>query len=400
MTLVSEPDRTTTPVTFNATGICPFCGGQAMDHAGHCTQCGSTDSSASRHRVTSIVGPWQILDPDHPGAQGINFQTLKQWITTGRVTARSVVRGPTTAQLWKAAGKVKGLSRELGLCYSCDTRIDRTAAVCPHCNRSQTMPFDPDMLLDTTGPVPLPAPTSPLSTQPWIEEAPLRPDAVATPRPHNRRPFRRDLLLTPAELAKVFSLDAGPVAEVDHSPRRSNRMSLPKLGRRTAMVGLLAVASIAAVVETWSAGPMAWAWLQKSLLTQGPARRLIVQPVVLNEMPPALRMPAPRHIIENAEPTLQPLDTDKLPAMPALAPKASAPAPVAQLASEPEPADVSPTKAIDQLWKDALSAESQRKFSTAIARYEQIQSYPDTFWPHALDVRLKLARQESASGLD
>jgi hypothetical protein len=45
--------------------------------------------------------------------------TLLALIRKGQVTPRSVIRGPTTFQLWRFAARVKGISREFGLCYSC-----------------------------------------------------------------------------------------------------------------------------------------------------------------------------------------------------------------------------------------------------------------------------------------
>jgi len=51
-------------------------------------------------------------------------------VQKGRVTARSVLRGPTTAQFWRHAARVKGVSREFGLCWSCGGDVLKNARVC------------------------------------------------------------------------------------------------------------------------------------------------------------------------------------------------------------------------------------------------------------------------------
>ena len=62
---------------------------------------------------TSEVGAVGAPDQMPPG---MRFETLLSFVRKGRVRARSVVRGPTTHQLWRFAAHVKGLSREFGLC--------------------------------------------------------------------------------------------------------------------------------------------------------------------------------------------------------------------------------------------------------------------------------------------
>src|SRR5262249_15782965 len=64
---------------------------------------------------------------------------------------QSIVRGPTTHQLWRFAAHVKGLSREFGVCYSCGGSVERNANLCTHCNRLQEPPVHPDTLLEGVG---------------------------------------------------------------------------------------------------------------------------------------------------------------------------------------------------------------------------------------------------------
>jgi hypothetical protein len=79
----------------------------------------------------------------------MRFSTLLTLIRSGQVSQRSVIRGPTSHQLWRFASRVKGISREFGLCYSCGASVERTALACPYCSRSQELPGNPDVLLET-----------------------------------------------------------------------------------------------------------------------------------------------------------------------------------------------------------------------------------------------------------
>jgi hypothetical protein len=79
----------------------------------------------------------------------MNFATLMVLLQKGRVTARSVLRGPTTGQFWRHAAKVKGVSREFGLCWNCGGDVAKTARACAGCKRLQEPPLNPDVLLES-----------------------------------------------------------------------------------------------------------------------------------------------------------------------------------------------------------------------------------------------------------
>src|SRR6266550_3414266 len=91
----------------------------------------------TRNATKARVGPWHVRQVRNPWAPGMRFDTLLALIKRGQVTRDSVVRGPTTYQLWKRASEIKGLSREFGLCYFCGAEIDTQANLCPQCNRLQ-----------------------------------------------------------------------------------------------------------------------------------------------------------------------------------------------------------------------------------------------------------------------
>ena len=80
----------------------------------------------------------------------MKFETLLAFVKKGRIKPHSVVRGPTTHQLWRFAAHVKGLSREFNVCYSCASPISAEVKVCPQCNRLQDPPANPDEFLETS----------------------------------------------------------------------------------------------------------------------------------------------------------------------------------------------------------------------------------------------------------
>ena len=113
--------------------VCPFCGTQRDSDVGACMHCSLEDTPTTRSATRSKLGPWYVLQSRNPSAPGMNFATLMVLMQKGRVTARSVLRGPTTGQFWRHAAKVKGVSREFGLCWNCGGDIARNARACAHC---------------------------------------------------------------------------------------------------------------------------------------------------------------------------------------------------------------------------------------------------------------------------
>ena len=146
--------------------VCPFCGTARQNESGPCTQCSLEDSPTTRAATRSKLGPWYVLQSRNPSAPGMSFATMLLLIQKGRVTARSVIRGPTTSQFWRHAAKVKGVSREFGLCWNCGTDVARNARACPSCKRLQEPPLNPDVLLET-GPD---AGLEPITEKVWAEE--------------------------------------------------------------------------------------------------------------------------------------------------------------------------------------------------------------------------------------
>src|SRR4051794_40218634 len=142
--------------------VCPFCGSINDNEQGTCPRCTMENTAASRKATKLRIGPWYVLQTRNPAAPGMKFETLLSFVKKGRVKPHSVVRGPTTHQLWRFAAQVKGLSREFGVCYSCANPIPTAAGLCPQCNRPQDPPPYPDVLLEgSKEPIPTAGPAEP-----------------------------------------------------------------------------------------------------------------------------------------------------------------------------------------------------------------------------------------------
>src|SRR5688500_10820055 len=200
--------------------VCPFCGavnaapdGDTASAAAPCPRCSMADTPATRKATKARIGPWFVRQTRNPAAPGMRFDTLLALVKRGQVTAQSVVRGPTTFQLWRFAANVKGLSRAFGLCYSCGGSVEPDATLCTHCNRMQKPTANPDVLREgTLAPVP--------EQQPISKE--LRtgdPRSVAPPPPPARpAPAAQRHPAAQHEPADIFEPQDHPLDDLDSGP--------------------------------------------------------------------------------------------------------------------------------------------------------------------------------------
>ena len=283
-TIPDETDRSAQPPkpSVPVMSVCPFCGAIAEKNDGPCPRCKMESNAVTRQATRARIGPWYVMQSRNPSAPGMKFNTLLALIRKGQVTPRSVIRGPTTFQLWRFAARVKGISREFGLCYSCGGEVQRTATFCPRCSRSQELPPNPDALLETepqpvktvyrqveprpAGGVDVAAESQPAVGRPPqpAEPQPLRPTHTPTqipsaaesmaelaeipspgdaPTPLQSQPRQRPQygVLTPRELAAAFSIQYDPNMDTLGARRRRGR----SIGLFAAAVLLLAAAGAA-----------------------------------------------------------------------------------------------------------------------------------------------------------
>ena len=351
----------THPVSANsATGegqwhVCPFCGAMNSKPGSACPRCTLEDTPAARSATKVRIGPWYVLQSRNPAAPGMKFQTLQLLVRKGFVTPQSVVRSPTTSQLWQSAAKVKGLSREFGLCYACGGEIGPCEALCPHCNRSQSLPSEVDALLDLPpgaegrGEVAqednAERATPPAEAAP--EEAASAEESIVAPSAD---------VLSPRELAMVFQLGYDPPGTV---------METPLVRNRRPRFYYIAVSSLSVMLI--GIGLVCW-WIRP-----GDSRE---RPVETAALTPAPTLPI--HLVAVAAP-------------------AAITAAVVEKVAEPTAAAIS-TDDVAGLWNKAMDAESHRDFAAALKIYQRIEALPSEDWPQGLRTRIELARQEIKGG--
>jgi hypothetical protein len=430
----------------STTQICPYCGRAAADSPGPCPNCGMQDTPTTRAATTARVGPWFVRQERNPGAPGMNFATLLSLVRKGQVTRESVVRGPTTQQLWTLADRVKGLSREFGTCWSCAEDISRGTNLCPHCQKLQEPPLDPNTLVEGKAPA---------------RERVGKPMVVGhspTPPTGSSKQAR---ILTPKELAAAFALEAPGNADAltaasspeSRSPERQRRplrnaMVVTTLLLATGIGAYLWANAEARARVTEGLGEMR-AWAESHLSEPAPTARATKPipekppaiPAAHEEHPkilPAPRPPAPAPITPKATtapvvstpkvipPTPAPKTTPPAPARRATvlvgpptevekpATKAAPPPAIEPPAPTPEPEPAVETKepvkpasgppsaedsrrAID-LFRQALEAESRNDYAGAVKLYDQIRELPQGAWPASLERRLVSAQLRAGDG--
>ena len=301
--------------------LCPFCGSFNNCVGRPCVHCALEDTNATRAATSQRVGPWFVLQSRNPTAPGMNFDTLTSLIHRHVVTPRSVVRGPTTGQLWRLASKVRGLSREFGQCYDCGEDIERDDTVCPHCDRLQTLPDTPEargeMVIEETRPAisETPSPVEhehePIVVHHLDVDAPPRPDAARAIEPietsrklpdpepitvmssdsDDRTPeelladefaadrhIPKDDLLTARDVAKAFLLEFGPTAVTSpaHPASRPIARDDRKLKTAASLVGVLLLAA-----AVWPVGHVVAGWFQPP--TPATAAVSSMKPIMVTE---------------------------------------------------------------------------------------------------------------------
>jgi hypothetical protein len=437
--------------------VCPFCGAVREQAEGMCPRCTMESTASTRQATKSRIGPWYVLQTRNPAAPGMMFDTLLAFVRKGRVTPRSIVRGPTTHQLWRFAAHVKGLSREFGICFSCGETISRKATLCAHCNRQQDPPTNPDVFLENQdtenfpGPIPIfrDVPQPPRSANddivvPDIDEKNPQ-DAAHDAANEKSRPApaeqvvakkSTDGFLTAADLAAAFKLDFQPKGQkrkkatvapiaMEAEPRLPvRRHRRPRRWGRYVLL-LLLMASIGAGAFTYHRDPVfrsqvngwyatgltkakqKWAELNKpsskpqhaspvpnTVIDVGPSSN-VSQATTPATAPAQASKPSPWDELYNTShiPTPTPVPTPT--------PTPTGP----EIVVSPNPAKmegpiVKPHTdgGIDDvrtLYRSAIDAEAGGDYATAVKKYEAIKDFPADLWPRDLELRLKVAEQEA-----
>ena len=259
--------------------VCPFCGTKREQAGDECPHCGMLDSDETRAATVARIGPWFLLQPRNPSAPGMRFSVLRELVRGGQVLAGSVVRGPTTHQLWTYAARVRGLGQLYGICWSCNRRLPNVAPgedaddFCLYCGALQEAPANPDQQLEVLATVEAAgASPSPLAGQvnqtgpstggvvihktasaSGAAATPAAPRRINTPRPLPATPNDGgDALLSTRELATAFNLD-----------RKRSFLGFDRFPWVQALLALAALAFI--VVGLWVAASVLWTPVMKMI---------------------------------------------------------------------------------------------------------------------------------------
>lgn len=397
--------------------VCPYCGLVGTRPDGPCSRCTIEDSPQTRQATKARIGPWYVLQARNPAAPGMKWSTLLALVKKGQVTPRSVVRGPTTHQLWRLASQVRGLSREFGLCYSCGLDIPRATNQCPHCDRLQEPPPNPDVLLE-----PSPGTAAGASGRALGDPSAPRTAAVgaSTQLASTRSPARDDAgLLSARELATAFQLDfrdpGSPTAPVvarpgagravagngasvlvepaSHPPRRRRL-------RRAALV-LLLLAGTGAGAMLWftpeyRAQAVAW-YEQGRNWGMAKWRQWQQSTAATTDAAPPVQSHATAEVVDRPEaPSSASATVREPPVAVKTVEPADAPKPKPTQPPPPTAAAVDESLAPDErarlLRRSAIDAEAAGDYRRAVQLYEQIRKLPREFWPSDLQLRLDAAR--------
>lgn len=126
---------------------CPYCGHlKDTAKADRCSHCNGLFEPLSQMATQLAMGPWYVRDENRPFMPGFSETILRQQVRTGKITAQTVLRGPTTNQFWTSAGDAQGVSRLMGTCHACHQGVDPRDTSCPSCKADLSLPTDVDSL--------------------------------------------------------------------------------------------------------------------------------------------------------------------------------------------------------------------------------------------------------------
>jgi hypothetical protein len=383
----------------------------------------------TRQATRARIGPWYVMQTRNPSAPGMKFSTLLTLIRKGQITPRTVIRGPTTHQLWRFAGRVKGVSKHFGQCYYCGEQLAPEAATCRGCHRSQELPPNPDSLLEndciaTVAPPVMKSVSEPTKTpaaeDPFKLKSPLARPAV--PQPKSNKPPEKPVaepateeredadrqwpperILSARELAAAFSLQYDPKDESGNGGGRGWKIAI------AAVAAMLLIG--AAVWFVPGLHDQVMGWVSQTIGSTKSNALSPPTPPAVNSTPTQTAkdwLMAPPHVA----PPVNAMDNSSTTPPPSAAPQALASAsdatPVPD-SSKPIsssdsslPASVSEqlsaqemdTKAM-HLRADGMDAEARGDFTAATYFYEQIEKLPKDHWPIDIDQRLQAARKMS-----
>ena len=112
--------------------VCPICG-ETQPETNVCRGCSTLLEPDGLLLAEGGFGPWWIRNEGLFFRPGITYEQLADLAKKGIIDLQTIVRGPTTRQLWKVARRVQGIAHLLGRCHRCGEHVQSTDLSCGAC---------------------------------------------------------------------------------------------------------------------------------------------------------------------------------------------------------------------------------------------------------------------------
>ena len=113
--------------------ICPICG-DTQPETNVCRVCSTFLDPEGLLLAEGEIGPWWIRNEDLPFRPGKTYEYMVDLVKKGEIDLLTIMRSPTTRQLWKVARRVKGIAHLLGRCHKCRFHVEPSSIACDECN--------------------------------------------------------------------------------------------------------------------------------------------------------------------------------------------------------------------------------------------------------------------------
>ena len=99
-----------------------------------CIGCGISLVKDELLIVEGGIGPWWVRDESLPHNPGMTYDHLADLAKRGKIERHTLLRGPTTRQLWMVARRVAGIAHLLERCHQCGAHVSPKDRSCSECN--------------------------------------------------------------------------------------------------------------------------------------------------------------------------------------------------------------------------------------------------------------------------
>lgn len=113
--------------------VCPICG-ETQPESSLCTSCGVSLVKDDLLIAEGGIGPWWVRDESLPHNPGMTYDHLAELARRGKLERHTLLRGPTTRQLWMVARRVAGIAHLLERCHECGAHVNPKDRSCSECN--------------------------------------------------------------------------------------------------------------------------------------------------------------------------------------------------------------------------------------------------------------------------